>query len=268
MPGAFPDASTTGVPAGTTLTQYTGPFTISTAGTVIDGKTITSCIGINATDVTIRNSRITADCGYVVYAQDKGSASPSLTLEDTEIQCTGLHNTAVGEANITMRRVKIHGCENGGDVNRDWDVRDSYVYDVDNRDGAHADGFQMGAGHFEGSTLVAGVKNITFVHNTIFSVDSSGNGGTSAIISNRLTGGNPAGPDQNMLIQGNLMGGGAFTLYCEQDGAHYVNGQVTGNAFTTRFYPKGGAFGFSTDCGDETQSGNYVYETGQPLALP
>jgi hypothetical protein len=28
------------------------------------------------------------------------------------------------------------------------------------------------------------------------------------------------------------------------------------------------AFGFSTDCSDETQSGNAIDETGQPVSLP
>ena len=42
LPSAKPDATNTGVPAGTTLTNYTGPTTITTNGTVIDGKIITS----------------------------------------------------------------------------------------------------------------------------------------------------------------------------------------------------------------------------------
>jgi hypothetical protein len=33
------------------------------------------------------------------------------------------------------------------------------------------------------------------------------------------------------------------------------------------FRPKGGAFGFSADCGDEIQSGNVIHETNQPIAL-
>jgi hypothetical protein len=36
----MPDATTAGVPAGTVLTTYTGPMTITTDGTVIDGKII------------------------------------------------------------------------------------------------------------------------------------------------------------------------------------------------------------------------------------
>src|SRR6185295_14102869 len=39
-PGAYPDASNTGVPPGTALTAYTGPSTVTLAGTIIDSKTV------------------------------------------------------------------------------------------------------------------------------------------------------------------------------------------------------------------------------------
>jgi hypothetical protein len=51
----FPDASNTGVPEGTQLTAYTGPMTIETPGTVIDGKIITGTLRVTAPDVVIKN---------------------------------------------------------------------------------------------------------------------------------------------------------------------------------------------------------------------
>jgi hypothetical protein len=71
----------------------------------------------------------------------------------------------------------------------------------------------------------------------------------------------------NVLIQGNLLAGGGYTLYCEQD-ATGVNYRVLDNAFSGRFSQKVGFYGTSTDCADETQAGNYYYETGGPLLLP
>ncbi|MGB7980866.1 MAG: hypothetical protein WCF36_08765, partial [Candidatus Nanopelagicales bacterium] len=38
----FPSAATTGVPAGTSLSAYTGPSRITNAGTVIENKLITT----------------------------------------------------------------------------------------------------------------------------------------------------------------------------------------------------------------------------------
>ena len=52
----MPDATTTGVPAGTTLTAYTGPMTITTNGTVIEGKIIDGAtLRVLGDNVTIKN---------------------------------------------------------------------------------------------------------------------------------------------------------------------------------------------------------------------
>ena len=60
---AYPDANCTGVPAGTTLTP-SGGLTITTAGTVIDGRDITGQVVVNAPNVTIRNSRIRSNAMF------------------------------------------------------------------------------------------------------------------------------------------------------------------------------------------------------------
>ena len=55
--GCWPGPGNTGVPAGTVLTNYTGPCTITIAGTVIDSKTVTcSSLLIQTTGVLIKNS--------------------------------------------------------------------------------------------------------------------------------------------------------------------------------------------------------------------
>ena len=48
-----------------------------------------------------------------------------------------------------------------------------------------------------------------------------------------------------------------------------TNWIIRNNAFSLKYGRNGtsGLFGFATQCSDETQSGNYVYETGQPLSL-
>jgi len=234
---------------------------------VIDGKTI-GCIEIRAANVVIRNSKVSCGNAYAVYIDDRNT-SASVTIEDSIVDCKATNGTGLGEARFTVRRTEIIGCENGLDMNQSIDVRDSYIHDLYNGGGAHADGAQA-SGHWDpsSSSYKPGALNITFVHNTIFGASDSGVLGTSAIISNRLTNGNPNGPDENWLIQGNLMGGGAVALYCEQDGAKGINYRVIDNAFTTRWSPKVGAYGVSTDCSDETQSGNYIQETGAPVNLP
>jgi hypothetical protein len=254
----FPDASNTGVPAGTVLTAYTGPTTITQPGTVIDGKTL-GCIEVEATGVVIRNSRL--ECAnpgtYVVSVDDRTSTSTVVTIEDSEIDCKNGPGTALGEADMTVRRSNIHGCENGFDANQNITVEDSYIHDLWNSGESHTDGIQL-AGHWNGSGYVTGALNITIRHNTIFGVGYDGTLGTSAIISNRSG-------DVNVLVADNLLGGGAFTLYCT--GGHGTNFKATGNHFTKRFGQHYGAYGPSDGCSDESLSGNVDHETGQPIAL-
>jgi hypothetical protein len=259
-PSGFPDAASTGVPAGTALTAYSGPSTISTPGTVIDGKSM-GCIRVVAAGVVIRRSKISCAGGaYAVLSGDGDYSGAPLVVEDSEIDCRNGPGTALGEANITVRRVDIFGCENGGDMNQNFIVEDSYIHDLYNGESAHTDGLQFASGHREDGQVVPGSLNVTIRHNTIFGMGADGSFGTSAIISNR-------GGDRNVLIENNLLGGGAVAIYCEQD-AKGINYRVINNAFTRRFGPKVGFYGVSTDCSDEEQSGNYYYETGQPLTLP
>lgn len=62
------------------------------------------------------------------------------------------------------------------------------------------------------------------------------------------------------------MAGGAYTLYCDRD-ATGTSYRVIDNHFTARFKSTVGFYGISTDCSDETQSGNVIHETGRPLQL-
>jgi len=257
----FPDASNTGVPAGTTLTPYSGSSTISQANTVIDGKTL-GCIRVTAPGVVIRNSRIS--CAHpgsdVVGSFDGDYSGTPLLLEDVEIDCQNGPGTAVGDALVTVRRADIHGCENGFDMNQAITVEDSYIHDLWNSAESHTDGIQLASGHLVGSSYAPGALDITIRHNTIFGVGSDGSLGTSAIISN------PDG-DQNVLIQGNLLAGGAYTLYCDRDGGQATSYQILDNHFSREFSSKVGAYGPSDGCADDTQSGNVYDDTGAALQL-
>jgi hypothetical protein len=166
----------------------------------------------------------------------------------------------VGEANYTLRRVDIHGCENGLDVNRDVVLEDSYIHDLYNGPGdPHSDGIQLARMHRQGARWVAGARDVTIRHNTIYAMGDDGSFGTSAIISN-------SGGDTNILIEANLLAGGAYTLYCEQ-GARGTDYRVIDNRFSRRFGSRVGFYGPATECSDETQSGNVYHETGRALKL-
>ena len=163
-------------------------MTINTAGTVIDGKLVNGCLSIAAGGVVIRNSRVTCTDFYVVDVYP--ARTPSLLIEDSEIDCGMSPSNGIGEEGVIVRRVEVVGCTNGFDANKDFLVEDSYIHSPYNGNDAHSDGAQ-----FNGT-------NITFRHNTIlFPL------GTSAIISHPNL-------NRDILIENNLLGGGAYTLYC------------------------------------------------------
>lgn len=253
----FPDASNTGVPAGTTLTAYAGPSNITAANTVISGKTMGS-IQVSAPGVTIRNSRING----TVTVDDRSFTDQQtpLLIEDSEIVCQGGGGTGVEESDFIVRRVEITKCENGFSINQNALIEDSYIHDLYNSSAAHADGAQLSFGHWNGSSYPCCARDVTFRHNTMYGMgDGDTTFGTSAIISN------PRG-DVNILIENNLMAGGAYTLYCDYNGTA-TNYRVIDNHFSTRFKATVGFYGVSTGCSDETQSGNVIHETGQPITL-
>jgi hypothetical protein len=253
----WPDGSNTGAPAGTTLTPYTGPSTITTPNTVIDGKRL-GCIRVSASGVIIRNSLISCPGGGVYVDDREMYGKTPLLIEDTEIDCQDRGGTGISEAHVVARRVDIHGCENGLSINQNVVIEDSYIHDLYNGGDAHMDGIQLSFGHWNGSSYPCCARNVTIRRNTIYAIDPSGAFGTSAIISNKS-------PDQNILIQGNLLAGGAYTLYCVQ-GATGNNYRVIDNQFSTYFSPNVGAFGAWTDCEDEVLSGNVIHETGLSLS--
>jgi hypothetical protein len=263
-PSGFPNASNTGVPAGTNLTA--GPSTISTPGAVVEGKTM-GCVRVTAPGVVIRKSKISCAGDYAVYVKDGDYSGTPLLIEDSEIDCQTTNGTGVGEANVTVRRVEITRCENGADINQNFVVEDSFIHDLASvGSDPHEDGIQLAWGRVENGRIVDGAQDVTIRHNTIYGINVGGSFGTSAIISNGGNAGN--GPDENILIEKNLLAGGANTLYCDQGGKQGINYRVLNNAFTTQFKSTVGFYAVSSDCSDEVQSGNYYYESGNAIRLP
>jgi hypothetical protein len=124
------------------------------------------------------------------------------------VHVSGTGGTAVGDTNVTLDRVNIHGCENGFDADQWVTVQNSWIHDLLGGVG-HTDGLQM-AHYLNGcATSACEVSHARFVdviHNRIEAID-----GTSAIISN------PSG-DSDVTIRNNLLTGGAYTLYCPYNG--------------------------------------------------
>ena len=229
----FPDATNTGVPAGTTLTPFTGNIT---AGMVINGKTL-GCQTISVANVTIRNSRVSGQCFWVIRSNSSG-----LIIEDSELSCNGSTGSGIGGAGYIVRRTEITGCENGAIMDRNASVVDSYVHDMFLGNGGHTDSLQV----------YGGATNILIQHNTLF---NENNGGTSAIIADNdgMT---------NVNIKSNLLAGGAYTLYCPTTTA----GETTNNRISKKFKANGGQYGPWIHCElANPRTGNVWDETNQAI---
>src|SRR5690606_1732252 len=115
----FPNADTTGVPEGVTLTR-SGAVAVHEDGAVIENLFIVDGeIEVYANDVTIRNVRITNDQAFVQWGIAQRSGFSGLVVEDSEIYGNpdSPHQFASGISNhggmITVRRVEVHTVTDG-----------------------------------------------------------------------------------------------------------------------------------------------------------
>jgi chitodextrinase len=242
----YPDASSTGVPAGTTLTTYTGSAGINTANTIIENKIINMglVIGSNANNVIIRNCRINVGRDYN-WCIDASNGASGTQILDCEL-IGGTDSTVAGS--YTMRRCNISGSTDGLKVSA-CDIQDSYIHDlyIDTANDTHNDGIQC-----------LGTTSLTIKHNRII----MGNGSTSAVL---LSTGS-ATDMRNVLIDNNLCAGGAYTIYGGyQAGADVLsrvsNITVSNNKISTVTYANGGFYGpFSSVDSPVVLTGNTWYD--------
>jgi len=146
----WPGAHNVGVPAGTKLTNYTGPCTVQKANTVIDSKTLNCDLTILAANVTVKRSKIN---GLVFLDTDRpGSDKWSLLLEDSEVDAGTQQRAAVSYGNMTVLRSNIHGGVTSaqcGEHSSTCIVQDSYLHGQYLPDNApwHLGGFLSNGGH-------------------------------------------------------------------------------------------------------------------------
>jgi hypothetical protein len=226
------------VPAGKSLTASVGDRVVSSRGAVVDGWDVDGCIVVRALGVTIQNSRarcITLEsdsparycrpsesaairnltgCTVVPGVSNVRSQARRLRLviRDSDIDCKGrpgAGGTAIGDRNMLVLRVDIHGCENGFDADSFITVRHSYVHDLFNSDvgDPHTDGLQSAVG--------AGLR---LVHNVIFAFstgcDYPGTAACNGTAAINIGGQSDMSTVRNTLVRRNLLAGGAATLYC------------------------------------------------------
>jgi hypothetical protein len=215
----WPDATNTGVPAGTTLTTVNSDVTLSTPGQIYENKLVNGMITANAAGITIRNCKIVARADNDVGVL---SNSTNLLVQDCEIDM-GLKggHTAITWQNYTARRCNVHGCDNALWAEQNVVIEDCYIHDeipYDPVTDPHTDCVQM----------PDDTHDITIRHNRIYggfeTPGADGNFGNSAITTGSRM--------NNITIEDNMLSGGGYTLRLAAvtPGTNIV---VTGNRWTT-----------------------------------
>ena len=193
--GGYPSASTAGVPPGTSL-HASGAITVTKAGTVIDAMDVSGAIDINASNVTVRRTRITGSEWALISVMD---GATGVRIEDVEIDGRGTSGKE-GSSGIgglaTVRRTNIHHVENGIVPSSGSVLSDNYIHDLSAPGSPHYDGIQIGEG-----------VNILIQHNTI---DLHQHDQTAAVMIV-----NDFGPVSNIHVDGNRLLGGGYTVYSD-----------------------------------------------------
>ncbi len=214
-PYLAPEQGSVGLPAGTALCA-TGPLIIGRPGTVIDGWDVRGGIVVDAADVLVRRSRITGDGAspYGIRTTERGS----VRIEDTTV--TGdFPEAGIGDSRWTAERVEISGVtHDGARLGPGATMRNSWLHDFDPAPGSEStalallvpDGdvlvednrVEMGTGPGHGSALLIAPGR---------SGDRSGGG--------------------SVLIRGNVLGGGEYTVDQVTGASELTDMRLTGNRF-------------------------------------
>lgn len=221
-PSAFPDASNTGVPAGTAL-KPSGSLTVTTNGAVIDGLDISGALVIKAANVTVKNTRIVSGSDFwVVTNQGSGTKFDHVTVAGK-----GTASTVTGQSGIvggqgTYNAVDVSGVENGFVPGNGSVIQNSYVHGL----------AAPGSPHYDGIQIDGNVNNVKITGSTIINNQTQ----TSAVMVD-----NGDGPATNIVVDGNRLIGGGYTVYADGQfsTSSSVNVSYTNNRIGKGYYGYG-----------------------------
>jgi hypothetical protein len=236
----YPDATNTGVPAGTALTSKNEEMAVTTPGTTIKDLALNGTIDVDANNTTIEDSEI------IVEGTQSGCSSPcggkGIWIKEgvtgTVIQHVTCHGGAPTGANVT------EFCIQNNDSSTQ--VKDVHFYNCTTcmvGPGTWSDNYvdQTGAEipeeHYEDIYYGGGDGPLIVNHNTMLNPQ-----GQTAVVFASVD----FGDQTTLTITNNLMAGGGYMIY----GGGSGNGgkvlgpvTVTGNRFSRKYYPEGGYYG-------------------------
>lgn len=199
LPGGFPNAASTGVPAGwQPAAVHEGDLWVTTPGAVVENLHVTGSIEVRANDVTIRATKVE---GGIWNQENDDVQYGGLLIEDTEVgpESPGpdTPEVAIGTSGYTARRVEIHGVTDGFRVaGPDVRIESSFV-DLSELPGE--------CPHLDGVQGYGGGANVIVHGNTI---DARGSCSTSAVFM--------ASASPHLDLRNNLLLGGAYSIHLNQ----------------------------------------------------
>jgi hypothetical protein len=244
----YPDATNTGVPAGTALKAVPGQLTsgpgwsynaststvtVTAKGTVLSGLAITGTLQISASNVTVKNVQVTTGGNFGISL----AHTTGVTIQNSTI--SGL-NAAAGRVSYAIDDVYGDSTAMIIKANNISSFRTAIQVSTGQVDSnyIHDPGFVAGD-HTNGIYVNGGSQSLMIWNNTIF--DSMGQ--TDAINLDAGTPG-PSAPVANKTISDNLLAGGAYTIYGgAASGSPTSNIVIQDNRFGQNYYAKSGLYG-------------------------
>jgi hypothetical protein len=261
----FPSALTTGF-GSTSLRVHTGDMEIHQNGMVISGWDLHGALDIWANDVTIEDSRITSSTWWGVNLRTGYTGLKVLHCQITAVPGQGpdaggedyaVSNGGDGTLEVGWNDISVFGdaLSTGNGF-----LHDNYVHDIVP--------FVNQSGTYEHTDAVisdgSDPAGLTIQHNTLLNPVGATKGASAAV---GLFADD--GPVTNTTVDDNWIGGGAYALYGGGTGSTDV--RITGNVFSTEYWPAGGIYGPAT-AWDPQGAGNTwqdnAFADGKPIAAP
>jgi hypothetical protein len=207
-----PEQGSVGVPAGLPMCP-SEPLTIVLAGTVLDGWDVQGGVVVDAADVVVRRSRVFGD-GTMPYGIST-TAAGSVRIEDVTL--TGdFIEAAIGGNRWSAERVEITGVtSDGAHIGDGSRLRNSTVHDFSTASGREAD-----------ALVLQGTGRDVLVEDN--RVELGRGPGSAVLVAPDRVGERAEGP---VVIRGNLLGGGQYTLRQDSPAASMTDVRITGNRF-------------------------------------
>jgi hypothetical protein len=273
---SFPNASTTGVPSGTVLKSVPGQVSSGTgwkfistsggfvsvtgAGAVLSGLSIPYNVNVTASNVTIKNDKITTSGNYGISLRH----TAGVTIENSTVSGTNAASGRISYAiddlyqdstGIVISGNNVSNFCHGVQVSAGL-VTGNYIHDPGYVAGDHIDGiFDPG---FTGALMISGNTILdNYTQTAAISLDASAAGKLVA----------------NKTVQNNLLGGGGYAIYGGSSlGNTTSNIVIKNNRFSQAYFPKSGQYGpiayFDPKGTGNLWSGNVWDSTGQTIPSP